>query len=239
MWGVTPFDQLSCRIEFRKSRYEGMFTPPGVDPTIIMPGLTGAVNWGSVSIDLDRNVVLANYMMFPWRGWLIPRAEVPPEMVASHWSAKMLGTPYAWTATPWLGPLSVPCNEPPWGALAAIDLNTGKLLWNRPLGTARDSGPFGLASHMPIEMGVPSMGGTLTTRGGVVFISGTLDRYVRGIDRDSGAELWKARLPAGGQATPMTYMAGGKQYLVVTAGGHFLMGTKFGDYTIAYTLPAR
>jgi quinoprotein glucose dehydrogenase len=82
------------------------------------------------------------------------------------------------------------------------------------------------------------MGGTLTTRGGLVFISGTLDRFVRAFDLSSGAEVWKARLPAGGQATPMTYTAGGRQYLVVTAGGHFLMGTKFGDYTIAYTLPA-
>jgi membrane-bound PQQ-dependent dehydrogenase (glucose/quinate/shikimate family) len=238
MWGVTPFDQLYCRIKFRESRYEGMFTPPGLKPTIIMPGLTGAVNWGSVSIDADRNVLIANYMMFPWRGWLIPRAEVSQEMKDAPWSPKMLGAPFAWAAAPWVGPLDVPCSEPPWGGLVAIDLTTGKTLWNRPLGTGRDSGPLGIASHMPLVMDVPSMGGTLTTRGGLVFISGTLDRFVRAFDLSSGAEVWKARLPAGGQATPMTYTAGGRQYLVVTAGGHFLMGTKFGDYTIAYTLPA-
>lgn len=238
MWGVTPFDQLYCRIKFRESRYEGMFTPPGLKPTIIMPGLTGTVNWGSVSINADRNVLIANYMMFPWRGWLIPRAEVSQEMRDAPWSPKMLGAPFAWAAAPWVGPLDVPCSEPPWGGLVAIDLTTGKTLWNRPLGTGRDSGPLGIATHVPLVMGVPSMGGTLTTRGGLVFVSGTLDRFVRAFDLKSGAEVWKARLPAGGQATPMTYTADGRQYLVVTAGGHFLMGTKFGDYTIAYALPA-
>jgi len=77
----------------------------------------------------------------------------------------------------------------------------------------------------------------VVTRSGLVFISGTLDRYVRAFDLQTGKEVWRARLPAGGQATPMTYMAGGRQFLVVTAGGHSLMGTKPGDYTIAYALP--
>jgi quinoprotein glucose dehydrogenase len=237
MWGVTPLDQLVCRIRLRESRYEGIFTPPGLQYTVIMPGLTGAVNWGGVSVDLDHNVLVTNYMMLPWRGRLVPRQQEPKEAAAAPFANRMLGTPFAWEQSPWLGPLAVPCSQPPWGALAAIDLGTQRILWSRPLGTGRDSGPLGIPSMLPFGMGVPSMGGTLTTRGGLVFISGTLDRYVRAFELRSGRELWKARLPAGGQATPMPYMAGGSQFLVVTAGGHSIMGTKFGDYTIAYALP--
>ena len=239
MWGVTPLDQLYCRIKFRESRYDGMFTPPGLRYTLIMPGLTGMVDWGGISVDLDHNVLVANYMMLPWRGRLVPRAQEPKENLASPFAQRMRGTPFAWEQTPWLGPLAVPCSEPPWGALTAIDLSARRVMWSRPLGTGRDSGPLGVPSMMPFTMGVPSMGGTLTTRSGLIFVSGTLDNYVRAFDLSSGRELWKARLPAGGQATPMTYMAGGRQFLVVTAGGHSIMGTKSGDYTMAYALPAQ
>ena len=156
---------------------------------------------------------------------------------ASPWTQRMTGTPYIWHQSPWLGPFQVPCSEPPWGRLVAIDLVTHAVLWSEPLGTGRDSGPFNIPSGLGFTMGVPSMGGTVVTRSGLVFISGTLDRYVRAFDLQTGKEVWRARLPAGGQATPMTYMAGGRQFLVVTAGGHSLMGTKPGDYTIAYALP--
>jgi len=237
MWGVTPIDQMMCRIAFRQSRYSGMFMPPGLTPSIIMPGLTGMVNWGGVSIDPDHQVIIANYMIFPWRGHLVPRAEVPKAMADSPYTSLMRGTPYAWEQGPWLGPLGVPCSQPPWGALAAIDLGTNRVLWNRPLGTGHDTGPMRIPSMLPLTMGLPSFGGTVTTRSGLVFISGTMDRYVRAIDIRTGRELWKSRLPAGGQATPMTYSAGGRQYLLVTAGGHSILGTKFGDYTIAYALP--
>ena len=239
MWGLTPIDQMMCRIAYRESRYTGMFMPPGITPSIIMPGLTGMVNWGGVSIDPGHQVVIANYMIFPWRGHLVPRAAVPKAMAASPYTSLMRGTPYAWEQGPWLGPLGVPCSQPPWGALAAIDLSTNRVLWNEPLGTGHDSGPMGIPSMLPLTMGMPSFGGTVTTRSGLVFISGTMDRYLRAIDLRTGRELWKTRLPAGGQATPMTYSAGGRQYVVVTAGGHSIMGTKFGDYTIAYALPAR
>lgn len=237
MWGATPIDQMLCRIAFRQSRYAGMFTPPGVTPAIIMPGLTGMVNWGGISIDPDHRVIIANYMMFPWRGHLIPRAEVPKQMAASPYTNLMRGAPYAWVQGPWLGALGVPCSQPPWGALAAIDLDTNRVLWNEPLGTGHDTGPFGISSLLSLTMGMPSFGGTVTTRSGLVFISGTMDRYVRAIDIRTGRELWRARLPAGGQATPMIYQAGGREYLVVTAGGHSILGTKLGDYTIAYALP--
>lgn len=239
MWGVTPIDQLLCRIEFRESRYEGMFTPPGTKPTIVMPGLTGVVDWGSVSIDVDRGVLITNYMTLPWRGRLIPRAEVPAEFAAAPLATLMKGSPFAWRFGPWLNALGVPCSQPPWGSITAIDLNSRRVLWDVPLGTGEDSGPLGIPSRLPITMGVPSLSGTVTTRGGLAFISGTADQYVRAIDVASGQERWRARLPAGGQATPMTYMVAGRQFLVVTAGGHSIMRTKFGDYTIAYALPKR
>jgi quinoprotein glucose dehydrogenase len=147
------------------------------------------------------------------------------------------GTPYAWSFGPWLGPTGVPCSEPPWGSLAAIDLNTRRVLWDHPVGTGEDSGPYNVPSKLPLTIGVPSLSGTLTTRGGLTFLSGTVDQYARAFDMATGKQLWKARLPAGGQATPMTYMAGGRQFILVTAGGNMLMRTKFGDYTIAYALP--
>ncbi len=237
MWGVTPIDQMLCRIQFRQSRYDGMFTPPGLETTIIMPGLTGGVNWGSVSIDVDRNVAVANFLTVPWRGRLVPRAQQVQATAVSHWGTEMKGTPFSWEQSPWLSLLQVPCSQPPWGGLAAIDLTSGRVLWNRPLGTGRDSGPLGIPSLLPLPMGVPNMGGTLTTRSGLIFVGGTLDRYFRAFDAVSGKELWKVRLPAGGQATPMTYMANGRQFVVLTAGGHSIFGTKFGDYTIAYALP--
>jgi quinoprotein glucose dehydrogenase len=237
MWGATPFDQMICRIKFRQSRYDGIFTPPGTMPTIIVPGLIGGVDWGSVSIDVDRNILIANYMLLPWRGRLIPRAEVTKNFAAAPLATLAKGAPFAWDYTPWLSPIGLPCSQPPWGALAAIDLGTNRVLWNEPLGTGEDSGPLNIPSKLPLTMGTPNMGGTLTTRGGLVFVSGTLDRYIRAFDLGTGKELWKARIPAGGQATPMTYMADGRQFIVVTVGGHMILQTKFGDYTIAYALP--
>lgn len=238
MWGLTPLDQMACRIDFRASRYEGMFTPPGLKQhTIVFPGLTGSVGWGGISVDADRRIVLANVTDFPWRLRLAPRTKPAAGIVLSHWSPLMLGTPYIVDQSPFLGPMKVPCLQPPWGSLSAIDLDSGKTLWQRPLGSGRDSGPLGMASKLPLTIGVPSAGGILTTRGGLAFISGTLDRYLRAFNVETGEEVWKARLPAGAQATPMTYSAGGRQFIVVTAGGHALLGTKAGDYTIAYALP--
>jgi quinoprotein glucose dehydrogenase len=130
--------------------------------------------------------------------------------------------------------LGVPCQEPPWGYVAAADLTTGKVIWQHRNGTVRDLSPVPL----PFRMGVPSLGGPMVTRGGVAFLSGTLDYYIRGYDLTTGEELWQARLPAGGQATPVTYLGGdGRQYVVVAAGGHGSLGTKAGDAVIAYALP--
>jgi quinoprotein glucose dehydrogenase len=169
----------------------------------------------------------------PWRAWLTPREKETDKNPV--WPQK--GTPYVAHNWPFLGPLGVPCTQPPWGFLEAIDLKTDQVIWRRVLGTARDSGPFRTSLGLPIPIGIPSQGGAIVTRGGLVFIAGTLDRYLRAFDIKTGKELWRARLPAGAHATPMTYMSGSKQYVVVTAGGHWFLGTKQGDYTLAFTLP--
>ena len=131
--------------------------------------------------------------------------------------------------------LELPCNPPPWGTLAAIDLRTGDINWQVPLGTIRDVLPI----PIPLEMGVPNLGGPLITATGLVFIAATVDDYLRAIDLKTGEELWKGRLPAGGQATPMTYRISetGKQYVVIAAGGHSRAGTKLGDALVAFALP--
>jgi quinoprotein glucose dehydrogenase len=121
--------------------------------------------------------------------------------------------------------------------IAAVDLGNRQLVWTRPLGSARDSGPMGIASHLPITMGVPLFGGAMTTRSGLIFVGATQDHFIRALDSRTGRELWKARLPVSGNATPMTYEAGGRQFVVIAAGGHLAMGGPKADYIIAYALP--
>jgi quinoprotein glucose dehydrogenase len=147
----------------------------------------------------------------------------------------MTGTPFAVDLRPLLSPLGIPCQAPPWGYLAAVDLKTMQRVWMHKNGTIRDRAPFGI----PLPLGVPSLGGPLSTGGGVAFLSGTLDDYLRAYDVRNGRQLWQSRLPAGGQATPMSYVSGrsGRQYVVVMAGGHGSLGTKMGDSLVAYALP--
>jgi membrane-bound PQQ-dependent dehydrogenase (glucose/quinate/shikimate family) len=253
MWGVTPIDQMICRIRFRQSRYEGRYTPQGLTPAIIFPGSLGIVDWGGVAVDPDHGVVVVNSSAVPYRSQLIPRADAPAQFRAvqmisingkpahadNTWHPQ-IGTPFVARTLPFLGPLDVPCSAPPWGLLQAIDLRDGRTLWKRPLGTAEDSGPMDVPSRLPILMGVPNMGGSLVTRGGLIFNGATLDRYLRAYDLRSGNQLWQARLPAGGQATPMSYASrSGRQVVVISAGGHPGLRTRAGDYLLAFALPRK
>jgi len=149
----------------------------------------------------------------------------------------MPGTGYSVSLYAFLSPLTIPCMQPPWGGLFAIDLGSQRILWRRPVGSAVDSGPRGIGSHLPLPIGTPQVGGAIITRSGLVFSAATLDRYLRAYDLENGRELWKARLPAGGQATPMTYEMDGRQYVVIAAGGHGRLVTKNGDYVLAWALP--
>ncbi|KTC39356.1 glucose dehydrogenase [Pseudomonas sp. ABAC61] len=236
MWGATPFDQMLCRIQFKELRYDGQYTPPSVQGSLVYPGNVGVFNWGSVSLDPVRQLLFTspNYMAFVSK--LVPRAEVAADSKRESETSGVqpnAGAPYAVIMHPFMSPLGVPCQAPAWGYVAGIDLTTNKVVWKHKNGTSRDSSPIPIG----LPMGVPSMGGSMVTGGGVGFLSGTLDQYIRGYDVKNGKELWKSRLPAGGQATPMSYTGkDGKQYVLVVVGGHGSLGTKMGDYIIAYKL---
>ncbi len=238
MWGATPLDQLWCRIAFREMDYRGKFTPPAVHKTLQYPGNFGVIDWGSVSIDEERGLMMVNTSRLPMTVRLVPRAEYD-QMTArgktAHHGGVMpqSGTPYAVEFGPFFSPLGLPCNAPPWGQMAAVDLKARKLMWQVPLGTTRDHAPLGIS--VP---GAFNLGGSVATKGGLTFIAATIDNYLRAFDSTNGRELWKGRLPAGGQSNPMSYMGSdGRQYVVIAAGGHGFMDTTHGDYVVAYALP--
>jgi quinoprotein glucose dehydrogenase len=237
MWGVSMFDQLACRIEFLRLRYEGRYTAPSLQGSLIYPGNFGVFNWGGVAVDPARQVMfgMPTYLAFTSR--LVPRAEVPPPSAGTKGSEQGLnrneGAPYAVIMGPFVSPLGVPCQAPPWGYVAGADLRTGEIAWKHRNGTVRDSSPLPL----PFKVGVPGIGGPIITAGGVAFLAAAVDDYLRAYDLTSGKQLWEARLPAGGQSTPMSFALDGRQYVVIVAGGHGSVGTTPGDYVIAYTLP--
>lgn len=237
MWGATPFDQLACRIEFRSMGYDGPYTPPATRRTIDYPGNAGVFNWGGIAVDPVRQVMIATPVHLAFTYQLIARHDPTTNYVSAgqkeHWNENYGGR-YAIMIGPFMSPIGLPCQQPPWGAIAGVDLRTGKVAWMHRNGTVRDQMPTFLP--IPFPMGVASLGGPLITAGGVAFYSGTLDNYLRAYDVTTGRKLWQARLPAGGQATPMTYRINGKQMVVVAAGGHGSFGTTLGDAIVAYAL---
>lgn len=237
MWGVTLLDQLACRIKFHQLRYEGQYTPPSLQGSIIYPGNFGTFNWGSVAVDPERGLMFGMPTYLAFTSQLVPRDQVPPKKQDDKGSEQGLnrndGAPYAVKMGPFLSPLGIPCQAPPWGTVAGVDLNTGKIAYQHRNGTVHDMTPLPL----PFKVGVPGIGGPMITKSGVVFMAAAVDNDLRAYDLATGKVLWSGSLPAGGQATPMTYALGGKQYVVQVAGGHGSIGTKPGDYVIAYTLP--
>lgn len=255
-WGATPFDQLWCRIQFHRYRYQGFFTPPAEGTSIAYPAFDGVMDWYGASVDPRHNVLIANTSYIPftmqmmksdeaihqglmqkWAGWASGQPYPKPKEFAV---GPQYGTPWAAVVKPWLSVLGAPCSTPPWGKIYAIDLTSRKIIWERPAGTTRDMNIFGTHTNAPLPTGIFMMGGNVITQSGVIFMGATADDYLRAFDETNGHELWRARLPAGGQATPMTYMGkDGKQYVVIAAGGHGGLGTRSGDSLIAYALPSR
>jgi quinoprotein glucose dehydrogenase len=253
MWGMSPIDQMICRIQFRQASYKGIFTPPTASPHWIeYPGYNGGSDWGGIAIDPVRDIIVANYNDMPNYNRLVPRDEAnrlgwaPRDQARGEIGGQegagdpQLGSPYAINVNAgWRLPgTGLLCKQPPYGGIRAIDLKTGKTLWDRPLGEARTNGPFGIPSMLPITIGTPNNGGAVVTAGGLIFIAATTDNLIRAIDIKTGKTVWKDVLPAGGQATPITYEAGGREYLVIMAGGHHFMETPIGDSLIAYSLPS-
>ncbi len=244
MWGVSMFDQLWCRIAFHRLRYEGRFTPPSEQGSLINPGNFGVFNWGSIAVDPVRGIAFTTPAILGFTSTLVPRRDDTSLLVQEGGPPKgslpalneNFGAPFAAKMKPFTSPLGIPCQAPPWGTVAGVDLNEGKVVWRHRNGTVRDLSPLPL----PLKLGVPSLGGPLMTAGGVAFLSGSMDDYVRAYDVNDGRVLWEQRLPAGGQATPMTYLgADGRQYLLVIAGGHGSTGTRPGDHVLAYALDKR
>ncbi|WP_426803741.1 glucose/quinate/shikimate family membrane-bound PQQ-dependent dehydrogenase [Xanthomonas campestris] len=244
-WGMTPFDQLACRIEFKTLRYEGMFTPPSLQGSLSFTGNHGGINWGGVSVDLQRGIMVMNSNRLPYTEHVYPRTVMNELGVVSVFNGSSKtkgymaqeGLAYGARKEPWMSPLNTPCVAPPWGYISGVDLRTQQVIWRRPLGTGYDQGPMGIPSKTKFEIGTPNNSGSLATAGGVTFIGASLDNFVRGFDTRTGKQVWETRVPAGPQAAPLSYTIDGKQYIVAAVGGHDRMETKSGDSVIAWALP--
>jgi quinoprotein glucose dehydrogenase len=236
-FGLTFWDRGKCREMMKSARNEGIYTPPSTQGTIVYPFTGGGTNWGGLSFDAGRNVVFVNTSNVMHLVTLIPAKDIDAMRKAHPHEeiSRNRGAPFGMWRRTLLSPWGLPCNPPPWGKLHAIDMRSGKILWSVPLGTTQDLAPF--SQYILGKAGVPNMGGPISTDSGLVFIGAAMDNYLRAFDSRTGAELWKGRLPAGGQATPMTYMWRGKQYVVIAAGGHEKLGTKRGDQMVAFALP--
>lgn len=243
MWGLTPIDQLICRIRFRQHLYAGEFTPPSTRPALTYPGNNGGPSWGGATVDEERNIMIVADMRMPVSTQLIPRKDMVPQGPyqpdAESTVSPQAGLPFGQRAANFFSPLGVPCLEPPTGTLTAIDLGSRQVLWQRPAGTMEDVTVAGFQPGLGLYVGMPALGGAVTTRGGLSFFSATQDYYLRAFSTTTGEELWKARLPSGSQATPMTYLdqKTGRQFVVVTAGGARHNPNDRGDWIIAFTLP--
>ena len=240
-WGLTPLDRRRCREAIDGAHYDGVFTPPGLDVTLVTPSNIGGAHWGGVAFDPARQIVVVPVNRLAALVQLIPRERHDPSRNEAGWEyAPMRGTPYVMRRRILLSPMGLPCTPPPFGTLVAISLLTGKTIWEVPLGTTRDLVASKIFLPITVGSGTPNLGGPIITAGGLIFIGAAMDNYLRAFDVESGRELWKGRLPAGGQATPMTYrLPNGRQYVVIAAGGHGKMGTTRGDSVVAFALPSR
>jgi quinoprotein glucose dehydrogenase len=232
-WGVAWFDMRACRKRIESYRSEGMFQPPALKDSLMQPGNAGGSNWGGIAFDPQRQLAIANTMNLPFIVTLIPRAELAAQRDSEEYKgfefARQTGTPYGMRRKSFMSSLGIPCVKPPWGTLAAVDMERGVIKWQIPLGDT---------PMIHVNLGMPSIGGPIVTAGGVIFIAAVMrDDRLRAFDTDTGKLLWKGDLPAGGQATPMTYAIGGRQYVVIAAGGYKSDSTR-GDYLVAYALPA-
>lgn len=239
MWGMTLIDQLYCRIKYHQAVYEGIYTPPTAQtPWIQYPGYNGGSDWGGIAVDPKRGLIIANYNDMPNYNQLISKdneisgsggGEMGPMEGATFGINVNAGMRNSATR--------LLCKEPPYGGIRAIDMLTGKTVWDRPLGTARANGPWGIPSKMPFNIGTPNNGGSVLTGSGLAFIGAATDDLIRAIDVSKGETVWKSVLPGGGQAGPMTYEHDGRQYVVISAGGHHFMMTPISDTIVAYALP--
>ncbi len=237
-FGLMLFDKAACREAIRSSRNEGLFTPPATGAgTLLAPMGAGGANWGGLAVDTRSNRVFVNTNNALHRVTLLPPEEAARRRGQERGKeiSLMRGAPYGMIREVLMSPIGLPCNKPPWGKLAAVDLESGRLAWEVTLGNTRKLAPLGLS----LELGTPNFGAPILTGGGVLFIGATMDNLLRAFDPQTGRELWAGDLPYGAHATPMTYAVGGRQYVVIAAGGHPVLGSEIGDAVVAFALPVQ
>ena len=233
-FGITWFDKRECRKRIEDSVANGLYTPPTEQGTILLPFTGGGANWGGAAFDPIRNLLVINMNNLAHHIMLIPAEDVEEMQEVFHDQevSPQEGAPFGMKREVLLSSLELPCTPPPWGVIAGVDLDSGEIVWRRTLGTTED-----LTAAPGVKTGTPNVGGPVITAGGLVFIGAAMDNYLRAFDVADGTELWRGRLPAGGQATPMTYEWEGRQYVVIYSGGHSRLPTTLGDQLVAFALP--
>jgi quinoprotein glucose dehydrogenase len=238
VWGPTPELLAACQAIVRPLRSEGPFTPPSLQGSVVMPSNIGGAHWGGVAFDATRQIAVVPVNTLAALVQLIRLDQLDTAEARQNQSrlgdqyTRMHGTPYVMRRN-MITPGDIPCTKPPFGALVAIDLKTGAKAWDVPLGDPATLRPE-IAAVSKTPLGMPNLGGPIATASGVVFIGAAMDHALRAFDVETGRELWKGPLPAGARATPMTYQAGGKQYVVIAVGGNEDWGK--GDYVVAFAL---
>jgi quinoprotein glucose dehydrogenase len=220
-----------------KLRADGLYTPPTVEGSLVNPGNIGGMNWGGYAFHPGSQILVTNTLKIPFEVHLIPEADIAAKERASA-SGQMRaevspqhGAPFGMSRDAILSSAQLPCVAPPWGMLTGVDLAAGTIRWQVPLGSTAGLYPM----DPPLE-GLSGMGGPIVTASGLVFIGSAFDGYLRAFDVENGRELWRGQLPASAQATPMTYSVGGKQYVVIAAGGHGKLPLKLSDALVAFGL---
>jgi len=240
-WGPTPADRAEAAKRMAGYRYDGPFTPPSYEGTIMAPGNVGGINWSGMCYDLQHGLLITNVNRVAAVIRMVPRDEVArlekeqPQMMRGE-TGRQAGTPYMMKRD-YLFKVDmrgiIMQTQPPWGTLLAIDLHTGAKKWEVPLGYMMDTVRYPGAARW----GSLNFGGAIVTGGNLVFVAASMDGHFRAFDVRTGAVLWQFQLPAGGQATPMSYSIDGRQFVVIAAGGHGRLKTKLGDYVMAFALP--
>lgn len=239
-WGFTPIDRWLCKRKIAELKHGPIYTPPSLEGTILLPGAAGGTNWGGGAFDPVSHTLVAPSSTVAMIITLVPRENIElDEEQAIETRGEMtfpsVGTPYVTKIEPLLSPFGAPCTAPPWATLSAVDMTSGKLRWQVPLGSIEKLAPV----PIPWELGTPGAGGPLVTAGGLVFIGYTLDNQLRAFDLKTGETVWKAELPVPGMATPVSYEVNGEQYIVIAAGGHSMYATPIGDSVVAFKLKPR